>query len=262
MDLEDIDIKPSILFKKNNFTSSKFSFTTPLILIIVLTLFIGLLTGSVFLFFRYQQVQREINALKGTNNSLSSTSQTDPKKIIENVSKLIKLPKDEVPTVASITDVDKLKNQPVFQNAKNGDKILLFTNAHKVIIYDPGSNIIEDAVTINSTNQSPNTSAAVAGVSTQQLPKVAIKNGTTVLGLASKTESELKKSIPEITVVSKDNAIKTDYNQSLIVVLNPIFNDYSVNLAKTLNLVSSPMPSNESKPTGADILIIAGKDRT
>ncbi len=253
MDLENIEFRLLSLTKKVYFNK-----ISPMVILITVVLGV-VLAGSGFLFYQYQQAQKELKTLKSSNDQ-SQPIQTDAKKIIESVSKLIRLPKGEDPAVASITDIDKLKDQPVFQNAKNGDKILLFANAHKVIIYDPKANIVDDVVTISSAN-TVSSSPAVAGASNQQLPKIAIKNGTTAQGLASKLESDIKKSSPDANIISKNNAAKMDYNKSLIVVFNQSFKDYASNLAKTLNLTSSDLPPNESKPQGADMLIIAGGDK-
>src|SRR5947209_2486908 len=53
-------------------------------------------------------------------------SQQEVKKILAEVGKLIDLPSGEDPTLATVTDADKLKDQPFFKNAKNGDKVLIY----------------------------------------------------------------------------------------------------------------------------------------
>jgi hypothetical protein len=45
------------------------------------------------------------------------------------------VPKDETPTLATVTDKTKLKDQPFFKDAENGDQILIFPQAKKAIIY-------------------------------------------------------------------------------------------------------------------------------
>lgn len=53
----------------------------------------------------------------------------------EKIGKLISVPKDETPTLATVTDKTKLKDQPFFKDAENGDVILIFPQAKKAIIY-------------------------------------------------------------------------------------------------------------------------------
>ncbi|MFI5240416.1 MAG: hypothetical protein ACHQUB_01785 [Candidatus Saccharimonadia bacterium] len=47
------------------------------------------------------------------------------------------LPTNEVPALATITDVNKL-NTPFFKEAKNGDEILIYEKNQLAIIYRPG----------------------------------------------------------------------------------------------------------------------------
>ena len=87
-----------------------------------------------------------------------ATAQAEADKLISEVSLLIALPTDEKPTVATVTDLEKVKDQPFFKNAKNGDKVLIYTNAKKAILYRPSEKrIIEvGAVNINNQQQDPN----------------------------------------------------------------------------------------------------------
>ena len=50
------------------------------------------------------------------------------------------VPADETPTLASVTDKTKLKDQPFFKDAENGDQILIFPQAKKAIIYRESTN--------------------------------------------------------------------------------------------------------------------------
>jgi len=80
--------------------------------------------------------------------------QAELDKLVADVGKLIALPKDEKPTVATVTDVEKVKDQPFFSNAKNGDKVLIYTNAKKAILYRPTENLIVEVGAVNI-NQQP-----------------------------------------------------------------------------------------------------------
>lgn len=65
----------------------------------------------------------------------------DSAKIVERVRRLMKIPED-APTVATVTDPDKLKNQAFFAKAKLGDKVLIFSVGKKVILYDPVADLV------------------------------------------------------------------------------------------------------------------------
>lgn len=65
-----------------------------------------------------------------------------PQTVLEQVSKIVELPEGEIPTITTVTDVNKLSSQPFFKNAKNGDRVLVFTKSGKAIIYRPEANKI------------------------------------------------------------------------------------------------------------------------
>lgn len=80
-------------------------------------------------------------------------------KVVAEVGKLIVLP-DEQPTIATVTDVEKLKDQAFFSKAKNGDKVLIYTEAKKAVLYDPINHKIVEVAPINignSTGVTPRT---------------------------------------------------------------------------------------------------------
>ena len=65
------------------------------------------------------------------------------------VSKLMVLPTDETPTMATVSDPEKLKNQAFFVNAKVGDKVLIYTKARKAILFSPSQNKIIEVSPLN-----------------------------------------------------------------------------------------------------------------
>jgi hypothetical protein len=77
------------------------------------------------------------------------------KNITVTVGKLMLLPTDETPTVATVTDISKLVNQPFFAKAQNGDKVLFFNKAKKAILFRSSINRIVDVTTINITVPTP-----------------------------------------------------------------------------------------------------------
>ncbi len=79
-------------------------------------------------FFYFQSQKAQLNSPQAV--------QQEVKKIVAEVGKLIELPTGEDPTVATVTDVSKLQDQPFFQKAKNGMKVLIYTNAKLIAIQD------------------------------------------------------------------------------------------------------------------------------
>jgi len=76
-------------------------------------------------------------------------AQAEAAALMAKVSKLIELPEGEQPTIATVTDPDKLKSQAFFAHAKRGDKVLIFTSSRKAILYDPTANKIVEAAPID-----------------------------------------------------------------------------------------------------------------
>jgi len=75
--------------------------------------------------------------------------QEEVDQLVERVGKLFLLPEDERPTVATVSDIERLRDQPFFARAKNGDRVLIYTNARRAILYDPVANKIVEVAPLN-----------------------------------------------------------------------------------------------------------------
>jgi lipopolysaccharide export LptBFGC system permease protein LptF len=80
----------------------------------------------------------EINRLNDPS-ATAEQSKADAARLKAKVGQLVQLP-DEEATVATVQDADKLKDQDFFKNAKNGDKVLIFTTDKKAFIYRESEN--------------------------------------------------------------------------------------------------------------------------
>ena len=183
--------------------------------------------------------------------------------IIAKVGKLIKLPEDELPTIATISDLDKLEGQPFFARAKVGDKVLLYTQAKKAILYDPKDNVIIEVgplVMPSGSPAPPTASPAVAGASDSASIKVAVLNGTKDDGLANSYARDLAKKMPEVMVVSRTRAKIETYKKTLITDISGRKSEVLPELAKAAGAEIADLPPGETKPLNADILIILGND--
>lgn len=70
--------------------------------------------------------------------------------LIMKVGSHIVLPKDEVPTVATVLNADQLRQQPFFQNALNGDKVLIYSLAKVAVLYRPSEDRIIEKSKLNT----------------------------------------------------------------------------------------------------------------
>lgn len=213
------------------------------------------LIPSFYFYNQYQSLQKKLS-----NPNISAAEETQ--KLIEKLGKLIELPTDEVPQVATVSDPEKLKDQAFFARAKAGDKVLFYTNAKRAILYDPVANKIIDVAPVNiSTQSADNTNPAANTSPTPQPVRFVLLNGTTTVGLTKKYEETLKKTIPAALVVNKDNAKKTDYIKTILVDLSGTRSTEAEQISKVLNISSGKLPEGETKPADADFLIILGEDK-
>src|SRR5258706_6006356 len=113
-------------------------------ILIPVLLVLVLVAGGVAYYYD-RQYQRSQLLLKNP----TTVGQKKAQQLVDAVGKLMILPTDETPTVATVTDASKLKDQPFFRNAKNGFKVLIYPKARKAILYDPVEKKIVDVAPVN-----------------------------------------------------------------------------------------------------------------
>lgn len=104
----------------------------------------------------------------------------------EKVGKIYVLP-DENPTIATVTDINVLPNDAFYDQAKDGDKILIFANAKKIVLYRPSINKVVDVGTVEPAAipkqdiaGTKTTINATASSQTQSQPKVILNSESAV----------------------------------------------------------------------------------
>jgi hypothetical protein len=206
------------------------------------------LIPSVYFYTRYQQAQARL-----TNPNLFATEETNS--LIAKIGKLMVLPTGETPTLATVNDKDKLKDQPFFAKAENGDKVLIYTDAKKAILFRPSLNKIIDVAPINiNATGSASPTAAASPVS------FVLRNGTDIVGLTKTYETQLTQIVSNAEVVDRDNAKNKDYSKSLLIDVSGKQGIDVSRLAQQLGLTVSTLPAGESTPS-SDFLIILGSDK-
>ena len=61
----------------------------------------------------------------------------------------MEIPKDENPTIVTVTNPESIKNQFFFKDAQAGDKVLVFKISKKAILYRPNTNKIISIAPLN-----------------------------------------------------------------------------------------------------------------
>jgi hypothetical protein len=120
-----------------------------------------IVAGGTALYFynAYSKVMGQVGSQAATS---SANDQAIIKDLVTKVGKLIVLPSNETPTVATVVDPSVLKSQPFFANAKKGDAVLIYTSAKTAILYDPAVNKIVNVAPITIGSPAPNVPAATS----------------------------------------------------------------------------------------------------
>ena len=240
-----------------------------LIAVIVCLIIIALIIGLMRLFNGYwiwsSDVTREAVLVEQT---------------VEAVQALMIVPAEEEPMVATIVDAVALQQeQPFYQDAQNGDQLLIYGSALKAILYSPARNIIVNVGPIQLPEAPPVTAptgaeAAVeveSGVSENTAPEavppaaavedvltVEIRNGSGVGG-AAQTLAETLTAAGTYQVVAVTDAASETYTETLLVDQTTGDKDELIaSLSETL--ATSPvglLPADEADSV-ADVVIILG----
>ena len=213
-----------------------------LIPLIAILLIAAAATPSYYFYNQYQKAQMLLK-------NPTEAAKEEVNALVTKVGQLLELPQGEEPTVATVSDKEKLKDQAFFAKSENGDKVLIYKNEKKAILYRPSVNKVIDVAPVNI--GSPSTSQT-------QLLRVALYNGTTTTGLTKSVETDLKAKLPNIEVVLKENAKKNDYTKTLVIDLSGNKKEEAIQLANVLGGQVQDLPKDETKPD-ADILVIIGK---
>lgn len=115
-----------------------------LVAIVIFLLVAGGAGGTYFFYTKYQAAQEKIS-------NPEVTAQEEVTRLVTAIGKILALPEDEQPTVATVLDKDKIKDQPFFTKAENGDKVVIYSKAMKAILYRESINKIIEVAPIQIT---------------------------------------------------------------------------------------------------------------
>lgn len=224
------------------------------------TLISGLLIVSLaafgWSFWSYQNVKKDLAILKDPQLA-SELSQKETSELIGKLSKLMVVPADRDPVVAVINDVEMLAaTQDFYVPAHNGDKLIMFQDSRKAVIYDEDDNRIVNVGPIYFDNGDGATSTDPAIVADRL--NIELRNGSTTQGVAVDLRDRLQANYA-FNIIKMAKAGKTDYSGfTLVDKTNGSKNSLVESLQKELGAtVVKDVPSGEPNTT-AEILIIVG----
>lgn len=180
-----------------------------------------------------------IGEQQSTEDQVSIEAKKEIEKIIQQVGKLILLPVEQEPVIATIQNAEALVNQQAFyHDTKDGDKLLVYSQ--KAIIYRESENKLINVGPVYFDNEPLS---------------LDIRNGSRVAGLAFQTEEYLAEN--EIyEIISTTIPVKGYYEGNIVVNLGK--KDVSV-LAMGLNAeIITEFPAGEAE-SEADVIIILGE---
>lgn len=114
------------------------------------------LAGGIYGYKQYDDLRKENELLSDPQAS----AQAEVDRLKSDVAKLIDVPEDEDPTVANVVDASKLSEQAFFANAQNGDRVLIYSQAKKAILYRPSTNRVVEVAPIDIGENAPDPSAS------------------------------------------------------------------------------------------------------
>lgn len=128
--------------------------------VLILLLFFSFLVNRQ-LYAQNADLKKQVTAFK---EEPTIKAKEEVRELVKRLSALVILPEGEDPVIATVTDKDKLKDQPVFAKAENGDKLIIYAGEKKAYLFDEKNNKVRDIIPVNI--------GEVAGASASAVPKV------------------------------------------------------------------------------------------
>lgn len=108
--------------------------------------------GSVLLDALRAPASLSISGLATSTQHRGSSVTLSEAELMQRISLLIQLPQGEEPTIAAVADLEPLKTQSFFRNARVGDIVLMYKKSLRAILYDPELNKIIEVAPITVEN--------------------------------------------------------------------------------------------------------------
>lgn len=89
----------------------------------------------------------KINKFK---NQTNIDNAKEIKQLISKINQIYLSPEGEVPTVATVTDPEVLKEKLFFTLAQKGDKVFIYSHFGKAVLYRPSINKIVEIVSVKT----------------------------------------------------------------------------------------------------------------
>lgn len=180
--------------------------------------------------------------------------------ITRRISQFMDLPTEPLPTVATVTEKDKLKEQGFFKHAENGDKVLIYLSAGKAILYRPSTQKVIDVAPVTQTDATSNSSAPETAQ--PQTLSITLLNGTNISGMARTVEQKLTSLPFEFSVIKRGNASRFSHEQTVVFDTTGNNTAQAQSVAELLNGSVGDLPAGESASGANGLVVIIGTAST
>lgn len=102
----------------------------------------------IWLAYGYVHTKNELNKAKNPETA----GKTEIEQIENQIEKVVALPANETPTLATVSNADKLKSQIFFRDTQNGDKVLIYSKSGTAILYRPSTKKVIEFAPVNLGN--------------------------------------------------------------------------------------------------------------
>ncbi len=215
------------------------------LIFIVITAAVGGLGYSAYYYYaQYQNILQNPQLL----------SEKESEHLLTQVGKLIYLSETEKPTIYSIVDKDKLnKDQPFLAKAENGDRMIVYIQDRKAILFRPSLGKIVDVAPVNFQDE-----AATGSAKSTAMIKVAFYNGSIEPTSGDSLSKELTTKAKNVVISENRPASRSDYASTLVVDLAGKDQVTAGQIAALLGGQVGSFPDGETKPVDANFLVITG----
>ncbi len=203
----------------------------------------------------------------GAQQSLVPVDKAEVTALLEKLQSLAVVPLDEAPTLATVVELEKLKNEVFFTHAELGDKLFVYQQARLAVLYRPDvAKIVNMANLFDQSGGKTDKKASgpqVKGVAKQASAgaqmqyKLAIYYATDSAQLREKVGKALS-AIPNVEVATEALTREVTYKGTTIVDLKGGQDAIVAELVKKFGGKKGNLPPEEDLPD-TDILAIVGE---
>lgn len=223
--------------------------------VLMMLFFLGLAAMGGYFWWQYKKVSQNSKAVS------IAPSSDEVEMLAAKIKVFMELPQEK-PILGTFANQEKLTDQSLFSNSQEGDKVLIYIQSQKAILYRPSSNQVIESIFLlpgraaDNKAETGETSVGVDG-NTKKIEtkiKVDVLNGTEIKGLAKETADKLSE-IENVELAKVSNAQKSTYTKILVVDLSGKNEIAAKIIAEKVGGEIGSLPEGENKGT-ADILVI------